>query len=413
MSLPRTRIRKATIALLRYAPILAIGGAAWSEEQPRHEPVLHATQEWPAASMQEKQARGSQGDSHLAVSPVSFFLRDGNDRRYPLSGLGIQSAGSDMDVVWGFSRWHGYGTRVVCLMHQPGKLQPIFETDNKHDFCNACFDGKYVWLPIRGRDSRVLIIDPRDGEIITLTRHQGLPRLWKPPYIVAIESGRVLLAGNFREPEGDSACLMEIDARDRSSLKVRYLRPSLSRNGLRGHVGPKSPGRPSVFSPHAILPLREPEGTVRKIILGCSAPGNLLLDLETCQGTIFASRVPSSVGNGDLVEFQGALYWTARKQLWRLGAGDLEESTSIASLPEKGRIAFDKTGRIYLFGKQIWTAANVFARFELVDSDMEIRGKAFLHRLLRSAHYGLLLHTSDGSRWRTYQISLEPALDKP
>ena len=359
----------------------------------REPPILNDKASWSLPTIRSD----ATATPKLELQQLSFRLIDKNGKEHPLSLTGIQSAGP-VDIVWGISNWHGFGTRVVCVMREPGKLEPIFETDNQSSFCSACYDGKFVWLPLRGRNSRILLIDPKSSEVMVVKKN--LKRLNGSPKGIALEPGKVLWIDFFGRLEGRSVYLLKTDASDLTTVKLEYL---LLGSPLEDPGPHRKPANQLFGSPVSLLPLYNDDGSIMQVVIGYWKSGNVLLDLHSHQASKLVSRMPAYADNS--THYRGSLYWSTTNRLWRLGPEDLDSRDPIASVPEEGCVCFDDNGRIYLFGKSVWSAANVFARFEPVDCQLPERLKRHLSSFLQSSHYGNVLKVNSAGNWKCFQIT--------
>ena len=122
----------------------------------------------------------------VRFDPIRFTI-PGNEELWL---QGVLDCGNGTDILWGWSR-----SASVFLMKEKGILEPIHKTTGTQ-FGQVCFDGKYVWMPVEGKNSAVLAIDPQSGSVIQFTSQDGIPD-FQYAACAPIGQGRLCFAGTF------------------------------------------------------------------------------------------------------------------------------------------------------------------------------------------------------------------------
>lgn len=346
------------------------------------------------------------------------------------SGLGWSSVprlfgwlpcGEDVDVVWGL--------KELFLMKGKGSLKRIYKSEERFfHLLRACYDGKYAWAPIRGREEPlVLVINPETEQIFEFTAEDGLPRMSSGVAAVPLAPGKILLAGSFGKTDVEGApdrgwcALLEFSENGVKSVDVfheaRLHMYSFDR------YGEEIWNPHNAFSPRFMVVIADKVNNAgKRVLLGrTSIPGPasdypLLIDPEARTVEVLRDRVwrPTC--------YEGDVYWanldpkigdpehtSLAPNLWRLGFPDFKKTTVISSLPSKGidggPVAFFN-GRVHVVGRHWWTAGQLDDKFTQLQAKIPGgKWKWYLRELCHSNHYGLLLLThQDGDDHGAYSV---------
>ena len=322
------------------------------EERTQVEPALR-TATPPAKA--ELEQRGSSWRATFTVVETPY--EDEHGQRHTFKTQGILPVAAGVDVAWGF-----YGPRVVFVVPQPGKFEKIFEADNQHSFGGGCFDGRYVWLPLGGPNTRLLRIDPTEKTVFKFTRAHGLPT--GHPYSAAtcpLEPGKIALAATFGQQFAQRSFVAIVEAREPNIANVSVIHESREATPGDGDTSEQIRNTRLAFLPKFMLPLKDENSeVVRRIVIGRSVAdpvsGNpsLLVDLPTRTASIVKAGTPSHLTQGDFTIHNGAAYWTASQKFVRLGPQDLDAVATLTSLPEQHAAVLFHHERIFFIGRGCW-----------------------------------------------------------
>lgn len=348
----------------------------------------------------------SQAPSKLRVSstPVEYIMRGAEGEGYLMKVTSIQQVGESMDVVCGFSSLKSYGTRFICLMKEPGVLKPVLWFENKNSLGRVCFDGKYAWVPVSGPTSGFIAVDVESGEPTGIGKRNGLTKVSSRAAGLALGEGKTLWIGSFRDEQQQTHRLLELDITPSGAVNMDFYDPTPAPASGPLFTAGRRKAYDLPLGPNFVLPVGAASQPQTQLLLGQWAPGNILLDIPTKQYIAVKSRIGAYVSHNQLAFHQGNVYWTTREKLIRCGPADIDERTEVASVPERGCLHFDETGRIYLIGTKVWSAANVYAEFLPVESNLQPLERTDLHGMYHSAHYGVLLEANVSKEWLFFSL---------
>ena len=130
---------------------------------------------------------------------------------------GLIPCGQGIDLLW--------GSGSACLMRSKGVLEPVFRAGGDQQFGQACFDGKYAWLPVVGGRSLVLAIDPSTGSVVRFDAGDGLPA-FQFASSAALGHGRACLSAAFGNQSDRRACVAVLELAANGSKSVRIIHES-------------------------------------------------------------------------------------------------------------------------------------------------------------------------------------------
>ena len=361
----------------------------------------------PAASLASDQPAAI---TAIHFSPITFELT-ADDRTYPLMHAPLLPVGPDLDLVYGFSRAGGYGTRTICLMREPGKLEPIFTTDNQQNFGRACFDGRHAWVPLTGSSYRLLRVDPNNGSVKEFNSTHGIPEARRVgAYGVPLAPGRVLWIGSQgRTADNTPVQYLMTDTSASDEITIRIIQEQPYQRPADDFRSLATENKSKTYDVTFVLPIGYGDsGTIDELLIGRTRDACLRFNVNTHVAATVGARVPRITGLGNYQQHGNSIYWTARSQLWRVTPDDLDHVTQLVDLPQRGVIFF-AGDRVILIGETCWIADNVLGPFRPLPSNLDPFDRLLSHTIQHSAHFGRLLSVSRQSdnRMEVYQLTLK------
>lgn len=318
--------------------------------------------------------------------------------------------------------WTGESTRerqrceAIWLMKERDRLRRVFEAkEGTVCYPGMCYDGKYVWAPVVGREPLVLVIDPESERIVKVTANDGLPPMGRGAAAAPLAPGRACVAGCFRGkhtplPFDRSWCaIVELTPAGAKSVDVFHE----ARSQAIGRSEDDYRNSQLAFRPILMATLTdENDGSRRRVLLRRHTRARsvrhhpLLIDPETrsvtvIEGTISLPDIPNVTCH------KGAVYWTFHNypaepewdwRLWRIGFPDFRRTAVAGRAPGERFLLWGKVvfcgDRIHVVGDHWWTAKNLDEGFKRLRAKMPVRwSERSRPGVFRSRHYGLLLVT--------------------
>ena len=331
---------------------------------------------------------------------------NGNSVAVPLRFLDYLRCGDGIDLA--------IALKDLYLMKEKGKLKRIYHSDERFfNFVGVCYDGKYIWAPVKHPEPMVLVIDPVSEQIWTLTANDDkLPPMTGYAVAAPLDIGRVLLSGGFGR-----AWIADVTfdpARGRANVNVFFTAHEFHEN----HDNQAWRNLHQAFTPTWAVPLsgRDRDGKPQRRVLVGRSYHPLLVDPEARTVEVLQDSVSSTIGARNFAVCADGLYWAipvlggeGHGKLWRFGLPELQRQTLQENLPTRdGTVVFDDPnrpdGRVHLVADRRWyTAPAIGKPFRPLDGTLP--GVHYYRTIAHSNHYGLLLldQTDSGG---TYAVEL-------
>ncbi len=331
--------------------------------------------------------------------PIVFERTDGTGANQGFQMWGLLRCGDKTDLVWGIG-----GSKAVYLMETKGHLRKIADIDRPQMFGHATFDGQYAWLPITGPNSQVLVINPATGWSTRFTSEDGLPAF---DFEASAEAGRgrLCLSGAFGRQTDRRAFIAVLELSDKQDKKFKIIHEATQQ---------LLPDRPSEeqqrnlamsFIPKFMVSRQSERDHSWRVVIARSMPGlgsgdaSLLVELPANKIELFTAGVESHIIHNNVAFLDHTAYWATRSGLRSLHV-DSKDSRPLRELPEEGRVLLHD-GRLHVVTKQWWVADDMQKPFRQLNG--QVPGRHFMHEFLISAHYGVVLRTSD-SEWKVFHV---------
>ncbi|MFN0018762.1 MAG: hypothetical protein ACKVP0_10925 [Pirellulaceae bacterium] len=317
----------------------------------------------------------------------------------------------------------------VLLMKKKGETKLIFDAkDQYYSFKQfgsfgvspavACFDGKYVWLPLKAhaKPLRLIVIDVETEKVTELNADSGLPtevptKGYNPEFsAVPLGPGKAFLVGSF----GKTWLGIATFDGEKGAIKVIHEAQD---------VPVSSQGNPSEqwrstslrFSPPYVANLTnhagDKEKSATRILIGRTCEDlealwhPLLVDPDSGKVTVMEAKLnPGSAAV--FSQHDGSLYWLQTSnsnqmfgaEFMKLGFPDFEP-TSLGKqpLPGKGyQFAFGmEDKRLHVFHDQWLTAEGPDQPLQALKGNLPTNERTSPRFLMRSNHYGWVVLVSN------------------
>jgi hypothetical protein len=310
--------------------------------------------------------------------------------------------GDDIDLV--------VALKDLYLMKQKGRLRRMYHSDERFfNFVGVCFDGKYVWAPVKRPQPMLLVIDPATEQVWTLGGADNpLPPTSGGAEAAPLAPGRVLLAGAEAGQNG-SAWLADVrfnpQAPADARARVEVFFNANERHDDFDHQAWRN--LHEAFTPTWMVALIDPAAQRRRVLVGRS-DHPLLVDPDARIVQVLNDSVSSTIGGKNFAVREGNLYWAiptlggeGRGKLCRFGLPDLRRETLQDGLPtDDGSVVLDNDGRrVHLVADRWYTAPAIGERFRPLAyvnpggsaGNGRLPGVWYYRTIAHSSHYGLVL----------------------
>ncbi|MFM9961816.1 MAG: hypothetical protein ACKV2Q_11395 [Planctomycetaceae bacterium] len=331
--------------------------------------------------------------------PIVFQRTDGTAADQGFQFWGLLRCGDKTDLVWGIG-----GSKSVYLMETKGQLRKIAEVDRPQMFGHATFDGEYAWLPITGPNSQVFVVNPATGWSTRFTSEDGLPAF---DFEASAEAGRgrLCLSGAFGRQTDRRAFIAVLELSDKRDKKFKIIHEATQQLLPDQPPGEQQRNLAMSFVPKFMVSRQSERDHSWQVVIARSMPGlqgrdsSLLVDLLANKIELIEAGVESHIIHNNVAFLDHTAYWATRNGLRTLHV-DSKDSRPLRELPEEGRVLLHD-GRLHVVAKQWWIADDMQKPFRRLNG--QVPGSHFMHEFLISAHYGVVLRTSD-SGWKVFQV---------
>lgn len=338
--------------------------------------------------------------AEVVLFPVVFQRIDGTAADPGFQMWGLTRCGDKTDLVWGIG-----GSKAVYVMESKGQLRKIAEIDRPQMFGHATFDGEYAWLPITGPNSQVLVVNPATGWSTRFTSEDGLPA-FDFAASAEIGRGRLCLSGAFGRQTDRRAFIAVLELSDKRDKKFKIIHEATQQLLPDKPPGEQQQNLELSFIPKFMVSRQSDRDHSWKAVIARSMPGlqgrdsSLLVDLKTNKIELLDAGAESHIIHNNVAFVDHTAYWATRSGLRSLHV-ESKDSRPLRELPEEGRVVLHD-GRVHVVTKQWWIAEDMQKPFRKLNG--QVPGSHFLHEFFISAHYGLVLRTSDGGGWKVFQV---------
>lgn len=310
-----------------------------------------------------------------------------------LQWSGMLRCGGDVDLFWGQSG--------VYLMRSIGVAEKLVDLSGQRWFGQACYDGKYAWLPLGDGQACVLAIKIDDGSVVRFTAEDGVQ-----PFLGAtaatIGQGRLCMTAWMRKAVVDRNYIAVLELADDGTKKFRIIHEA-TKQAVHGHADndDKLDAR-RAFVPKFMVSEPTADGSSWRALVN-RGPTSLWIDPD-------AGKVEAiDVGTGgipdlnDITLHDHAVYYSSGA-LYRMRVGSRAKDR-VRDLPENGSGAervLIRDGKLHVVGWFWWVADGVDQPLRKLQG--KVPGRLYdLRQLFDSAHYGVILRSRTGGE-KTYQV---------
>lgn len=333
---------------------------------------------------------------------------------------GCIPAGGGVDAFW--------GQGSVFLMKEKGRLRRAWFAGEANASPSAlCFDGRYVWAAIQrhAKAPRLIVIDPRGGEVGEIAREDGLPGVedqrrdlfvTESLSLAPIAPGRVLLAGFFGRTY---LAVATYGAEAGKSVKVFHE----AREAPNNEDAEQWRRTTAHFQPGYLLTIDGRPGpgrpVERRMLIGRSPPNiescyhPLLVDPGRLTVEVLQDKVNPGVQASFGVHDGGAFWaWPAQRRdgnqtilpdLWRVGFPDFKRTRVAGALfegkCERYSVAFRGDG-VLVASDRLCTAESPRGPYRRLAGVLPDARPTSSPALLASNHYGILLKMDQSAVYR-------------
>jgi hypothetical protein len=347
----------------------------------------------------------------IAFEPLTLVSRSPGKADETLWNIGgFLACAGGIDFLWTNRAFH-------LIEHGQVRCIQVF-SDAPGAMMEPCYDGTYVWMPVRcGDGSCLMVVDPTTGQVAKIGEDEGLPSFETRAVCAPVGPGKVCVAGGL---QGRGWCAL-VSFRDGRTQEVDVFHEA-RRNVIR-HSGDIA----VVGDTHlAFIPL------AMRTMSGSEEGSEPLVVIERSCQTAIGSKVypllvdpversvillPVALGRGypyrSVTSHEGALYWVGSSgyegsyTLWCLRPNASDKTNLASGLPGEGFVIF-MNGFIHIVGEK-WVSAR-----SLRDGFFEMKteplpGSWYDRGFWHTNHYGLVVTSED----RSFRVKLGAAFEDP
>jgi hypothetical protein len=133
-----------------------------------------AVAEWyePHVAVKSREASMTTGTTRVSFRPLEIDVVPSAGRAYKMKLFSHLLKADGFDIV--------ADARTLGVMKVPGRVTPIWTSQDKLHIVDVTYDGRYVWASLatgRNDPAKLLVADPKSGQVWEVTEQHGLPIL--------------------------------------------------------------------------------------------------------------------------------------------------------------------------------------------------------------------------------------------
>jgi hypothetical protein len=336
------------------------------------------------------------GPVDVEFPPLDIKL--GNQKNFTMCGM--LRCGENMDLLW--------GEGGIYLMKTKGVLERVFETQGTVNlFQQACFDGKYAWLPWISEPSQMLVIDTSDGSVTTFTGEDGLLP-FRYAACAPIGQGRLCLSAGTWTAQTARTYIAVLELTQDKEKKFRIIHEA-AKQVIPGDTHSNNRLDPQMaYIPKFMISEPKDDGTSWRALVNCG-PTSLWIDPDAGIVKAVDAGTGGATDLKDVTFHDNAVYFGG---LFRLKV-ETKERERLRELPENGsgyERVFIRNGQLHHVGWHWWVAAGIDKPLRKLQG--KVPGRMYdIRQLFDSAHYGIILRTNLGSSdYKNYEVKFREGL---